>query len=83
LFDRSDALTVRSLKNTEQALNYIGKVKLMGYVSSTVTGGISGGLLGGQLQSGGNPAIRFSWPGALAGAVGGCVIYYLFMKVID
>lgn len=82
-FERSDALILRATDNTDRALSYIRRVKFSGYVSSSVLGGISGGVLGGQLQSGGNQPVRFSWPGALVGAAGGCLIYWFIMDVIN
>jgi hypothetical protein len=82
-FETADGLILRSTQNTDRALNYIKKVKITGYIATGVLGAVSGGILVGQVGSQGTSPIQFSWPGALAGAVVGCAVYWVIMDILD
>ncbi len=69
LFDRTEHLVNLSTGNTDRALSHIKHLKWMSYASGAFLGGISGGLVGGQLA--GKDKFEFSTVGAVTGAVFG------------
>lgn len=66
LFDRTEHLVNLSTANTDRALSHIKHLKWMSYASGTFLGGISGGLVGGQIVS--DNKFEFNWVGAVVGA---------------
>jgi hypothetical protein len=82
-FETADGLILRSTQNTDKALDYIKRVKLTGYVATGVLGGVSGGILVGQIGTAEDSPMQFSWPGAIGGAVVGCLFYWLIMDVLN
>lgn len=78
-FQQSAALVDRSTANTDRALQYIKRVKATGYVSATLMGSVTGGILGGQLGENGKAGLQFSLPGAAMGALAGFLVHGLIL----
>jgi len=71
-FDRTSVLVDRSTANTDRALTHIKSLKLTSYASGAFLGGISGGLIGGQIVS--DDKFSFNWTGAIIGAGAGFLL---------
>ena len=74
-FNEMRELTNRAVKNTEDALGLIKKIKFTSYATSGVIGGIAGGLLVGKDSDDG-----FSLLGSLVGAATGIIINHLVIS---
>ena len=72
LTDSSNGLVVRSMANTDKALEYITRIKRASYLSSGLMGGLAGGIVFGSDANG----IGFSGTGAIVGLCAGLLLNY-------
>ena len=72
-----DTLTHQSVRNTDRALAYARHVRIAGYVTSGLAGGVVGGVSSQWGRHGG-----FSWPGCALGAAVGVVLNIAAIKIL-